>query len=152
MASCSYKHHKVWFGLWRKHSANCKVIIQWDFHFDCHYHYWLFKQFPWCSAITPSWIYNLKFAYQWLSGPHLNLDSWKACVWIWENRNDTTHCRQKEGVLEGPQIYCISVFLSSQASVFQSLFLLENAGQTWGQRVNNRISRAENWLDFEFGI
>lgn len=51
--------------------ANCKVTIQHDFYDHCYYHQRLVKQFQWFSPKVPSWIYNLQFADQWLSGPHL---------------------------------------------------------------------------------
>lgn len=64
------------------------------------------------------------------------LANWETRAW---NR------KNKGGCAGGtPPIHSTSVF-----PCFQSPFLPEKAGQTWGQRVNRRSSRAEGWLDLE---
>lgn len=66
------------------------------------------------------------------------LANWETRAW---NRKNKGGCA---GGTPPPPIHSTSVF-----PCFQSPFLPEKAGQTWGQRVNRRSSRAEGWLDLE---
>lgn len=97
-----------------------------------------------------SWIYNLTFAAaQWLSGPPL----------LWTVRRYMPGAKRTEmipltllqnaEVQEGPQTHSVLVFPCSQAALFQSPFLLENSGQTRGQKVNRGTSRAKKRLELE---
>jgi hypothetical protein len=80
-----------------------------------YYHRRLFKQFPWLSPKAPSWIYNLQFADQWLSGLHL---IWKTPAQSQEKRITTA----KHGCGgRTPSMLCL-VFPCSQAAVFQPFF------------------------------
>lgn len=94
--------------------------------------------------------FNLKFAHQRLSGPHLirtigryrpetkriEIIPFTACKTWWQ---------------EWSKIHSISVFPCSQAAVFQSL-LLGNGGQTWGQRVYRRTQGQRTGWTLEVGI
>lgn len=111
-----------------------------------YYHRRLFKQFPWLSPKTLSWICNLQFADQWLSGPHL--------MWTVGRRlpgaTRRESLQQHTGVEAGPQVHALRCsFLAQRQLCFSHFFfpLLENGGQTSGQKVDGKISKAENWLE-----